>query len=41
MTLSQDLFTVNNKEKDKNTPKWLTKQECNKALNGNNIKLRI
>ena len=41
MTLSQDLFTENNKEKDKNTVKWLTKHECYKVPNGNNIKLQI
>ena len=41
MILSQDLFTENNKEKGKNTSKWLTKHECYKALNDNSIKLRI
>ena len=41
MTLSHNLFTGNNKEKGKNTSKWLTNQECYKALNGNNIKLWI
>ena len=41
MTLSQDLFTENNKEKDKITSKWLIKQECYKTPNGNSIELRI
>ena len=41
MKLSHELFPENNKEKDKNTSKWLTKHECYKALNGNNIKLQI
>ena len=41
MKLSHELFPENNKEKDKNTSKWLTKHECYKSLNGNNIKLQI
>ena len=41
MTLSQDLFQENNNEKYKNTLKWLTKHECYKAPNSNNIKLLI
>ena len=32
MTLSHDLFIENNKEKDKNESKWLTKHECYKML---------
>ena len=35
MTLSHDLFTEYNKEKDKNEYKWLTKHECYKVLKYN------
>ena len=35
MTLGHDLFTENNKEKDKNESEWLTKHECYKALKYN------
>ena len=35
MTLGHDLFTKNNKEKDKNESEWLMKHECYKALKYN------
>ena len=41
MSPRRDLFQVNNNAKCKNTTKQLSKHECYKALNDNNIKLWI